>query len=98
MLFLRHRRDTRGLVKHHESRARRALIDCSNVVFHRTDPSYRRSSILRHSHPLLHANSHPSHAMADAMPAFKLEFGLPHMSAKPISASNSRRIRKKEKQ
>src|SRR5258708_29971949 len=31
-------------------------------VFHRTGPSCRRSSILRHSHPLLHANGHPSHA------------------------------------
>ena len=30
--------DTRGLVKHHESRARRALIDRPNVVFHGAGP------------------------------------------------------------
>ena len=48
--------DTPGLVKYHESRARRALIDCSNIVFHCAGPLFRRSSILRNRHPSLHAN------------------------------------------
>ena len=34
VLFLRYGGDTRRLVKHHESRARCALINCSNVIFH----------------------------------------------------------------
>jgi hypothetical protein len=38
VLFLRHGGDARGPVKHHESRARGALINCSDVVFHRTLP------------------------------------------------------------
>ena len=56
VLFLRHGRDTRRLIKHHESRAGRALVDCSNVVFHRAGPLCRRSSILRNCRAVLHAN------------------------------------------
>src|SRR5260370_40804030 len=38
VLFLRDGNDARGLIEHHESRARRPLIDCGNVVFHGIGP------------------------------------------------------------
>ncbi len=61
VLFLRYGNNARGLVKDHESRAGRTLVNCSNVVFQWIGPLCQRRSILRNCRLTLQAKGWRGH-------------------------------------